>query len=289
MQFKQQLNTFMPSHQPKVAPSQRRFILVHQDKLALIDGEFAFDEKLVSRFTKVNRTIVIGHYQEYEYHLAVVESLIENQMVEIENHMVEWTGLRALMPTINDIDYSLAASALQLKHWQDKHQFCGCCGTKLTLRNDERSMECEQCGNREYPKVHPCVIVRVIKGKDILLCRSPHFKPGLYSNVAGFIEPGESAEKAVYREVLEETGIEIQNIRYLGSQSWPFPSQMMLAFEAEYKSGDICVDGVEVEDAKWWSLEELPQLPISASISGWLIHSYIEANQIEVNQIKTNQ
>ncbi len=276
MQFKQQLNHFFPNHQCSAQAIERRYIVVAKDKLAWLNGKLWMSAGEAEHFADIHTSLVMGQESGIEYHCVDAENLNITSYPEA----IEWLGLRALAPDFDDVQYALAASALQLSHWRFKHKFCGCCGEKLTVRSDERAMSCTVCGNREYPKVHPCIIVRVLNQHgEILLARSPHFKPGLYSNVAGFIEPGESAEKAVYREVVEEVGIRVKNIRYLGSQSWPFPSQIMLAFEAEYDSGDIQVDGVEIEDAQWWSLNELPSLPNNFSISGWLIQSYIDANQ----------
>ena len=272
-QFKQQINPFFPTHTQNEHVSRVQYVVVHDDKLLLNGEHKTWTEEQLDPSIDMAETLVLGYWEDREYRLIDVSKQLNLKNID-ENSLM---GLRHIALNLEDHEYAICASALQLKHWMDKHQYCGCCGSKLNMREDERAMECLDCGNREYPKVHPCVIVRVIKDDKILLCRSHHFPEGLYSHVAGFIEPGESAEKAVYREVIEETGVTVKNIQYLGSQSWPFPSQIMLAFCAEYESGDIQVDGVEVEDAKWWTLEELPDRPKHFSISSWLFEEFLQS------------
>ena len=135
---------------------------------------------------------------------------------------------------------------------------------------------CPKCDLHSYPRLSPSIIVLVEKGDEILLARSPHFPPGLYSTLAGFVEPGETAEEAVSREVFEEVGIQVKNIRYQLSQPWPFPHSLMLGFNAEYMAGEIKIDGVEIEDAHWYNINNLPKLPIYASIARWLINQFID-------------
>ena len=119
------------------------------------------------------------------------------------------------------------------------------------------------------------MIVCIYKDDQVLLARSPRFTPGVYSTLAGFVEPGESLEQCVRREVREEVGVEVHNLRYLASQPWPFPHSLMVGYHAEYRSGDIVIDGVEIEDARWWNVRSLPQLPPPSSISGWLIRQRV--------------
>ena len=140
----------------------------------------------------------------------------------------------------------------------------------------ERGKKCPNCGELFYPRISPAVIVLIKKGNEILLARSPNFPSGLYGLVAGFIEPGESAETAVVREIREEVGIEVKNITYFGTQAWPFPNSLMIGFTAEYDSGEVLPDGVEIEDAGWFSAEKLPVLPGKISISRKLIDHFLQ-------------
>ena len=136
-------------------------------------------------------------------------------------------------------------------------------------------MKCS-CGNLVYPRISPCVIVLVTKGEELLLAHNKNFPGNFYSTLAGFIEPGESAEDSLKREVLEEVNIRIKNLTYFGSQSWPFPSQLMLGFHAEYETGEVKPDGVEIDKADWFNYKKLPQVPpANISISGQLIESYV--------------
>jgi NAD+ diphosphatase len=132
-----------------------------------------------------------------------------------------------------------------------------------------------------YPRISPCIIVLVARGEEMLLARSAHFSPEVYSTLAGFIEPGESAEEAVHREILEEVGVHVKNVRYFSSQPWPFPDSLMLAFTADYESGEISIDPKEIEDAKWYGPENLPKLPTTFSIARALIEQHLRVHGLQ--------
>jgi len=182
-----------------------------------------------------------------------------------------WQGLRALYARLDDSLFALAGRALQLIDWDRTHQFCGRCGTPLRHRDSERARECPACGLVAYPRIAPAVMCLVRRGGEILLARSPHFAPGMYSALAGFVEPGESLEQCLAREVLEETGISIANPRYFASQPWPFPHSLMIAFVANYAGGELTPAPDEIEDAQWFALDALPKLPNRISIARRLI------------------
>jgi NAD+ diphosphatase len=186
------------------------------------------------------------------------------------------SGLRGRLGLVEDELFCLAGRAQQLAHWVEFHRFCGRCGNPTELQLHERVLACSRCGALFYPRVAPCVIGIVVRGQACLLAHNANFKEGLYSVIAGFIEPGETAEQALVREIREETGIEVDQIEYVCSQSWPFPSQLMLGFVARYKSGDIRVDGVEITDAQWFSPNALPPVPPSNTISGKLIDIFLQ-------------
>lgn len=136
-------------------------------------------------------------------------------------------------------------------------------------------MRCDSCRIINYPRIAPCVIVLVTRGEELLLARNANFPQPMYSTLAGFIEAGETAEATLAREVREEVGVEITNLRYFRSQSWPFPNQLMLGFFADYASGEIVCDGSEIADAGWFHYSDLPMTPPVASISGQLIQHYV--------------
>ena len=188
----------------------------------------------------------------------------------------EWQSLRALMTAASDQDsYRLLVYAAQIATWMREHRFCGHCGTPMVSVQGERARHCPACGLRQYPRISPSMIVLVTRGDEVLLARSPRFLPGVYSTLAGFVEPGESAEDCVHREVQEEVGVRVRGLRYLTSQSWPFPHSLMLGYHAQYESGDITLQPDEIEDARWFGLDDLPALPGKMSIARFLIDTYL--------------
>lgn len=185
---------------------------------------------------------------------------------------MQWSGLRALFGSIDDSLFALAGRAFQVVDWDRSHQFCGRCGTPTQIRNHERARECPKCGQVHYPRIAPAIMVLVRRGREFLLARSPHFAPGMYSALAGFVEPGETLEQTLVREVREEVGIEVANVRYFASQPWPFPHSLMIAFNADYAGGEITPQAGEIEAADWFTVDRLPQtLPSKISISRRLI------------------
>jgi NAD+ diphosphatase len=188
----------------------------------------------------------------------------------------KFVDLRQAYLEMNQECFTLVNKAVQIMEWDRINQFCSRCGTKTRKRPGERGKECPDCGELFYPRISPAIIVLIKKGHEILLARSPNFPPSIYSLIAGFIEPGETAEAAVVREVKEEVGLEIKNISYFGTQAWPFPNSLMIGFTAEYSSGDIQPDGFEIEDAKWFSPDKLPVLPGKISISRKLIDHFLK-------------
>ena len=162
--------------------------------------------------------------------------------------------------------------AKSLLNWRTSHKFCQCCGSKLNEHPLLTARICPECKNVFFPRIEPCIIVLVTKGDKILLARHTQRNQDIYACIAGFIEAGESAEHAVAREIFEETGIKVKNIQYRGSQSWPFPDQLMLAFTAQYASGEIRLQEDELAEVGWFSPDNLPAHPRPGSISWRLIH-----------------
>ena len=180
-------------------------------------------------------------------------------------------GLRDLFGMVETTLAALSGRAYQILEWDRNHQYCSRCGTATQLRGDERSRACPACGYTTYPPVTPAIMILITHGRKLLLARKPAFPKGRFSALAGFVEPGEMLEDTVIRETREEVGVEIKNIRYFGSQPWPFPHSLMIAFTAEYAGGEIRPDGVEIEEAAWFDPEQLPKLPPPISISRRLI------------------
>ena len=175
--------------------------------------------------------------------------------------------------------FKLAGRAVQILAWARNHRYCGQCGTLTEEKSTEFAKVCPKCGLIAYPRISPSIIVAVTKGRELLLARSNHFKDYAYHTIiSGFVEPSETLEECLQREVKEETGIAVKNIRYFGSQPWPFPNSLMLAFTAEYDRGEIILDEEELYEAGWFSVERLPDLPNSDSIARNLIDWFIENN-----------
>jgi NAD+ diphosphatase len=188
-------------------------------------------------------------------------------------------GVRSLFGAISERFFSVAARALEISEWDHTHRFCGSCGSPTALKPGERALECTACGSLSYPRISPAVIVAVIRDTRILLARARRFPPGLYSVLAGFVEPGETLEECAVREIREETGIEVKNLRYFASQPWPFPHSLMVAFTAEYASGDIVVDPGELVDAGWYAADALPSLPDPLTVARKLINWFVAGSR----------
>jgi len=175
---------------------------------------------------------------------------------------------------LNEPLISLAGLAHQIFNWERMSAFCSRCGCGMERISGTWGKRCLSCRHEHFPSIHPCVIVLVRRGDEVLLVRKAEWPAGRYSLVAGFVEFGESLEECVRREVREETGVEVTSIRYVGSQSWPFPSQQMIGFVVDYAGGDIKVDEAELEDAKWFKDYVLPLSPGNQCISNWILETY---------------
>jgi NAD+ diphosphatase len=187
-----------------------------------------------------------------------------------------WEGLRALFGAMDDSLFALAGRALQVVDWDRTHQFCGRCGTATAHKAGERSRECPACGLVVYPRLAPAVMAMVRRLPDeVLLARSPRFPPEMYSALAGFVEPGETLEQCLEREVLEEVGVRVRGLRYFASQPWPFPHSLMIAFVCDWESGEVRANPLEIEAAGWFNVRALPRLPQRISIARRLIDSVV--------------
>jgi NAD+ diphosphatase len=184
-------------------------------------------------------------------------------------------GLRQLYATLDEDLFALSGRAIQIMEWDRTHQYCGCCATLTTQLPHERAKRCPNCRLVNYPRLSPAVIVLISRGEELLLARASRFPAGMYGLIAGFVEPGESLEETIVREVREEVGIEIEDIRYFGSQPWPFPNSLMIGFTATYASGDIVIEPQELVEAGWFSKHNLPQIPPKLSIARKLIDSFV--------------
>ncbi len=166
---------------------------------------------------------------------------------------------------------SMGGTGRMIQHWKERSRFCGYCGQPTEWMADEWGRSCTSCRAHSFPAIHPCAIVLVTRPGEVLLTRKPEWAPNRYSLVAGFQEFGESLEETAVREIAEETGIVVDNVRYVGSQCWPFPSQVMVGFVADYVAGEVKVDTTELADARWFPLDDLPSLPPRRSIARYIL------------------
>jgi len=191
---------------------------------------------------------------------------------------MSFVGLRQLFGLLDDGFFRLGGFASQIVEWEQTHQFCGRCGAVAVDVREDRAKLCPRCGLKSFPRVAPAVIVAVTKGDRILLARAKRFPVKLYSVIAGFVEPGETLEECLVREVGEETGVEVGGLRYFGSQPWPFPHSLMIAFTAEWRGGDIRIDEREIVEAGWFKAGELPPIPDKVSIARRLIDWFVDTH-----------
>jgi len=191
---------------------------------------------------------------------------------------MEFKDLRAIYGSVDEDIFLLAGRAIQIAAWDQTHQYCGRCGKHTETLPEERAAKCPSCGFISYPRLSPAVIVAVLKDDRLLLARYASFRGTMHTVIAGFVEPGETLEECVYREVLEETGIRVKNIRYFSNQPWPFPNSLMIGFTAEYAGGEIKVDGAELAEAAWYAADSIPQVPPKLSIARELIEWFVETH-----------
>ncbi len=183
--------------------------------------------------------------------------------------------LFTLFPHFPEQTWHLAGRAVQIAEWHRTNRFCGRCGEATEEAHGERARKCSSCGLLSFPRISPAVITLIERGNEALLARGRTFGPNvMYSTLAGFVEPGETLEECVAREVREEVGVELSDIRYMRSQPWPFPNSLMLGFNATYAGGDIVCDPTEIVDAQWFSVDNLPNIPGKLSIARWLIDEW---------------
>ncbi len=182
-------------------------------------------------------------------------------------------GLRDLLGHLDDTLAGVSGRAIQILEWNRNHRYCGRCGGETVPRENERARICVPCKRTSYPPVAPVIMILITHGRKLLLARKVGWGNTRYSALAGFVEPGETLESTVIRETREEVGVEIKNLRYFGSQPWPFPNNLMIAFTAEYAGGAVTPDGVEIEEAAFFDVDEMPNLPPGISISRRMINT----------------
>lgn len=259
--------------EPDGIPAAAQWVLVRQDDICITSGT---PPSVLYPGDPQSSGISLAGYQYLGYRDNVPYYAGElNQDLPAPEGM-EYSGIRALFGSIPDEELAIAAYAARIIRFDRTTRFCGRCGAETRQLRTERAKQCDTCGLVSYPRLSPAIIVLIQREDRVLLARSPRFPPGMYGLVAGFVEPGENLEHAVVREVQEETGIMVKDIRYFGSEPWPFPDSLMVGFIADFAGGELVVDTREIESAFWFDRDHLPRIPEKMSISRALIDWWTE-------------
>jgi NAD+ diphosphatase len=267
-------HAFIPILSGSPAPDGEGYWLILQGSTLIVRNDDEIPElpfgTLPSFLPGTCQTSCIGTWQGSPLRVAAI-----SRAIEIPDYFTA-EAFNASGDRLDDATLTLGGMAMQILHWQKKSRFCSTCGGALTPMSGSWGRLCSACKYEHFPAIHPCSIILVRRGDEFLLVRKREWLPGRYGLVAGFLDMGESLEECAIREVLEETGITVKNVQYVGSQCWPFPSQLMAGFVAEYASGEIRVEEAELEDARWFSRAEPPEgLPPQRSIARWIIERYM--------------
>ena len=264
------LATIIPkdtADQNTIPPKKTKGLLIHENSI-LVDDEGRLPDLIDIQADD----LLVVETEEFFYFTRAIPA-------EYELVGFKLTPLRHLLTRWAIHEFEYASRAIQLQQWQRSHLFCSRCGAHTVRHAKEYAMVCPACNYSQYPRLQPCVIVAITRHDgstpSILLARSPRFPIPMFSLIAGFVEVGETLENAVAREVFEEVGIDIKNIRYMGSQPWPFPSNLMIGFQAEYAGGDLVLQEDEIAEAAFYPFAQLPLLPPSGSIANRMIDQII--------------
>ena len=265
---------FTPSHTPPATLPDGTLAFAFRDDKVLVGG--ADDAPVVPHSSMLEALGLEGdrHYLGDLEGVACVAVPLPPDASEPAGW--RYAGLRSLFFRLPESVLAIAARAFQVVEWDRTHRYCGRCGTATRQKDGERAKECPSCGYVSYPRVTPAMMVLITRGREILLARAPRFPPGMFSALAGFVEPGETIEDCIRREVREEVGLEVGDIRYFASQSWAFPHSLMIAYTAEYAGGELKPDEMEIAEARWFPWDAVPNLPPSISISRRLIEATVK-------------
>jgi NAD+ diphosphatase len=253
---------------PEINPDSYWFLINDQKVIVLSENStFTIPQRIILEKYNIKSDHIqyMGTYNGVPCYAAEIESTV---------NLPECLSMHPPLTLLDRLDTDLvrlSGLAGQFIVWSRNHRYCGKCGGLTADKKDERAKICTSCGQVYYPRLSPAIIVAVTKGDRLLLASSPRFRSKFYSVLAGFVEPGETLEECLKREVREEVGIEVKNIKYFGSQPWPFPDSLMIGFTAEYESGEIKPDKNEIVDVGWFKRDEIPGVPSSISIARRLI------------------
>ncbi|MDR3230322.1 MAG: NAD(+) diphosphatase [Synergistaceae bacterium] len=238
------------------------------DKLLVRDVIFEFDDR-------PKKGKILRSSEDLPPPWREVPAWCEVDEAHVSQGGAEWLDLRAVWQRWGDRAFVYAGTSYQYMNWLRQARFCSNCAAPLVPKEEDRGLLCGECGRTYYAPLHPAIIVAVERDGKLLLAHNSRMPAGRCSVIAGFVEPGESLEQTLAREVMEEVGIEVEDIRYFGSQSWPFPCSLMLGFTARWKDGELHPDGTELDDANWYAPDALPDIPPPLSISRRLIDDFV--------------
>ena len=274
--------SFLPGVQPPAGAGGASYWFVIQNGRILVakSGE-AVEVPVEVPFTADLRDLGLHPQRTAFIGMAAGKSCFAAEVPETDSAPQGWSfeAMRSLFTIVPEDLFRVAGRATQVLDWDRTHAFCGRCGTPTAVKPGEWARECPSCGLVSYPRISPAVIVAVVREERILLARAQRFAPGMYSVLAGFVEPGETLEECVHREVKEEAGIEVRNVRYFSSQPWPFPNSLMVAFTAEHAAGEIAIDPVELAEAGWYAADALPRIPDRITVARKLIDWFVESRR----------
>ena len=241
------------------------------------DKIFIFNDKRELYLNKNNE--LPNYHKNLDIEFCLYIGIYNNEKIFVakSDTSKRFNELKAIYNMDKDL-YLMATRAILVCDWYMQHQFCGKCGTKTQLDDKDMMLKCPSCGQVHYSRIAPAIIVAIKKDDKLLMAKHSYHDNIRYALIAGFVEAGETIEEAVHREVSEEVGIKVKNLKYLKSQSWPFPNSLMLAFKADYDSGEIKVDGDEILKAKWFTKDQIQRYDSDISISDWLIQDFIDSN-----------
>ena len=271
--FSMRISLISTAEPPQVQQEPAFWFIVYEDKLVVEDKNrsprIPIYQNLMGFGLQFNHQRHIGVYKGKDCYVVELHkrSLLPDTLKPI--------GLRKLFGQLDDDLFTIAGRATQILYWDITHRFCGRCGSKMHDKPQELAKECSKCELICYPRISPAVIMAVRRDHEILLARSAHHRKGMYTTLAGFVEPGETLEDAVIREVKEEVNIKVRDISYFASQPWPFPHSLMIGFTAQFAAGKIHPDSSEIEDAQWFSANNLPDIPSRMTIARSLIDDFL--------------
>lgn len=266
---------FLPGLDGPAERSEKSYhIVVSDGEILTIDGQQPWRPLDQDEWRWCGLEPLSSHYLGRLGETPIYAEEVDGDADEPEGYEFEtlWTFLTSVSQPV----FYLVGRAKQIVEWHQQHHYCGACGGVTSTAPTDRSRKCESCNIPYYPRLSPSIIVLVNRGEEVLLAKNANARANFYSTLAGFVEPGESIEETVHREVFEEVGIRVKNLQYFASQSWPFPNSLMLGFHAEYDSGQIVLQDEEIADAQWFHYTEMPNKPAMMSISGWLIDDFVK-------------